>query len=89
MHFVTYRRLTYSLQSGTLIIMDIKQRIGKRIKDLRKENNNMTQDDLSELTDIDRTYISDVERGKRNIAIVNLEKIAKAFNLELWELLKI
>lgn len=68
--------------------MDIKQKIGKRIKDLRKENNNMTQDDLSELTDIDRTYISDVERGKRNIAIVNLEKIAKAFNLELWELLK-
>ncbi len=68
--------------------MDIKIRVGLKIKELRVRNG-FTQENLSELTGIDRTYISDVERGLRNIAIVNLEKIANAFNIELWELLKI
>lgn len=67
--------------------MDIKIKVGLKIKELRKQNN-LTQEQLSELTEIDRTYISDVERGLRNIAIVNLEKIANAFEIELFELLK-
>lgn len=67
--------------------MDIKLKVGLKIKELRKQKG-LTQEQLSELTDIDRTYISDVERGLRNIAIVNLEKIANAFDIELFELLK-
>lgn len=67
--------------------MDIKLKVGLKIKELRKQKG-FTQEQLSELTDIDRTYISDVERGIRNIAIVNLEKIANAFEVELFELLK-
>lgn len=67
--------------------MDIKLKVGLKIKELRKKKG-FTQEQLSELTEIDRTYISDVERGLRNIAIVNLEKIAKAFEVELFELLK-
>jgi transcriptional regulator with XRE-family HTH domain len=67
--------------------MDIKIKVGLKIKELRKQKG-LTQEQLSELTDIDRTYISDVERGLRNIAIVNLEKISLAFEVELYELLK-
>jgi transcriptional regulator with XRE-family HTH domain len=67
--------------------MDIKIKVGLKIKELRKQKG-LTQEQLSELTEIDRTYISDVERGLRNIAIVNLDKIAKAFDVELFELLK-
>jgi len=67
--------------------MDIKIKVGLKIKELRIKQG-LTQEKLSELTGIDRTYISDVERGLRNIAIVNLEKIANAFKVELWELLK-
>lgn len=67
--------------------MDIKLKVGLKIKELSKQKG-LTQEQLSELTDIDRTYISDVERGLRNIAIVNLEKIANAFDIELFELLK-
>jgi transcriptional regulator with XRE-family HTH domain len=67
--------------------MDIKIKVGLKIKELRKQKG-LTQEQLSELTEIDRTYISDVERGLRNIAIVNLDKIAKVFDVELFELLK-
>ncbi len=65
--------------------MNIKEQFGKRLKALR-EKNNMTQEKLEGETGIDRSYISGVERGKRNISIVNIEKIAKAFNIELSEL---
>ncbi len=65
--------------------MNIKEQFGKRLKELR-EKNNMTQEKLEGETGIDRSYISGVERGKRNISIVNIEKIAKAFNIELSEL---
>jgi len=67
--------------------MDIKIKVGLKIKELRIKQR-LTQEKLSELTEIDRTYISDVERGLRNIAIVNLEKIAIALDVELFELLR-
>ena len=66
--------------------MDIKIRVGLKIKELRIKKG-FTQEKLSELTGIDRTYISDVERGLRNIAIVNLEKIANAFEIQIKDLL--
>jgi transcriptional regulator with XRE-family HTH domain len=60
--------------------MDIKQRVGNRIKSLRLKRE-LTQIELSELADLDRTYITSVENGKRNISIVNLEKISHALGL--------
>lgn len=67
--------------------MDIKLKVGLKIKELRKQKG-LTQEQLSELTEIDRTYISDVERGIRNIAIVNLEKIANALKTDICNLFK-
>lgn len=64
----------------------IKEKIGKRIKELRLKNN-MTQEVFAELSGLDRTYITSLERGQRNISIVNLERIAKAFDISLSELL--
>lgn len=65
--------------------MDIKLKVGLKIKSIRKQQN-LTQEQISELTGIDRSYISDVERGIRNISIVNLEKIAKALQIQIFEL---
>lgn len=62
----------------------IKEKVGKRIKQLR-EKNNMTQEVFADKCGLDRTYITSLERGERNISIVNLEKISNAFNISLSE----
>lgn len=65
--------------------MDIKKKIGEKIRFLRNERN-ISQEKLALEADLDRTYIASVERGKRNISIVNLEKIAKALNVSLSDM---
>jgi len=62
--------------------MEIKTKIGNRIKELR-ELKNMSQKDLAYTSDLDRSYIASVENGQRNISIVNIEKIAKALDVTL------
>jgi transcriptional regulator with XRE-family HTH domain len=62
--------------------MNVKQKIGGRIKTLR-ELANMSQKDLSFSADLDRSYIASVENGQRNISIVNIEKIATALGVSL------
>lgn len=68
--------------------MDIKEKIGRRIKEIR-EQKNMSQKDLSFSSNLDRSYITSVENGQRNISIINLEKIANALEVTLSELFKI
>lgn len=65
--------------------MDIKGKIGLRIKEIR-EQKGISQKDLAYTADLDRSYIASVESGKRNISIVNLEKIANALSINLSEL---
>lgn len=67
--------------------MDVKLKIGKRIKEIR-EAINMSQKDLSFNADLDRSYIASVENGQRNISIVNIEKIATALGVTLKEFFK-
>lgn len=57
-------------------------KIGQRIRILR-ETHNMTQEQLSFKCGLHRTYISSVERGERNIALINLQKIASALQVSL------
>lgn len=64
--------------------MDIKLKVGRRIKELRL-NLKISQEEFAFKCGLDRTYITSVERGKRNISLVNIEKIANAFNLKLSE----
>ncbi|MGB4415484.1 MAG: helix-turn-helix transcriptional regulator [Paludibacter sp.] len=64
--------------------MEIKEKIGQRIKELR-EITSMSQKDLAYSADLDRSYIASVENGSRNISIVNIEKIAIALNVNIKE----
>ena len=64
--------------------MDVKIKIGQRIRQLR-EISSMSQKDLAYSADLDRSYIASVENGSRNISIVNIEKIAIALNVTLKE----
>lgn len=62
--------------------MDIKIVVGKRVKELRNKLG-ISQEELADLASLDRTYITSVECGRRNISIVNIDKIAKALKVEL------
>lgn len=62
--------------------MDIKERIGKRIRFIR-ESRGLSQKDLAYSADLDRSYIASVENGCRNISIVNIEKITRAMQVTL------
>lgn len=67
--------------------MDIKQKIGKRIKELRAQRQ-ISQEELAARADIDRTYVNSVENGKRNISIINIEKIASALGVSIQDFFK-
>jgi transcriptional regulator with XRE-family HTH domain len=61
---------------------DIRQRVGQRIRELRTRQG-LSQERLALECGLDRTYINSVENGRRNISIVNIEKIARALNVSL------
>ena len=65
----------------------IQKLIGKRIREVRKEKG-FSQEELAARADLDRTYMTSVECGRRNISIVNLHKIAKALDVTLEELFR-
>ena len=54
--------------------MDIKTKIGLRIKELRTEKN-LTQEAVAFKAEIDRTFMNHVENGKRNVSVETLEKL--------------
>ena len=60
---------------------------GDKVRELRKDMG-ISQEELSYKADLHRTYIGMIERAEKNITLVNIEKIAKALEIELSELLK-
>lgn len=59
-------------------------------ENVRKERlkKGLSQEDFAEVSGFHRTYIGMLERAERNITLSNLEKIAKALDIEIAELLK-
>ena len=66
---------------------DIKLKLGRKIRETRVKEG-YSQEELALRCGLHRTYISDIERGKRNVSVENIEKIAKALRIEANELLK-
>jgi transcriptional regulator with XRE-family HTH domain len=62
--------------------MNIKEKIGDKVKVLRLEKD-ITIEYLANISDVDRNYISDIEKGKRNVSIEILEKIVVALETDL------
>lgn len=65
---------------------DLLIRLGDRIRKLRKKRG-WTQVVMAEKVGLDRSFLADVERGKRNISVLNLDVIAKGFDLTLSQFL--
>ncbi|MEP0800629.1 helix-turn-helix domain-containing protein [Funiculus sociatus] len=63
------------------------EKFGEQVRQLRK-GLGLSQEDLAELTDLHRTYIGGIERGERNVALINIVRLAKALNVSPSELLK-
>ncbi len=63
----------------------IQVKLGNRIKKLRIDQG-ISQEAFALMINMDRTYFSSVESGKRNVSIKNIEKIAAGFNISLSEL---
>ena len=64
---------------------DIKKAFGVRIQQLRKAHG-MSQEKFALQINMDRTYYASVEAGRRNISIVNIQKIANGLNVSLADL---
>lgn len=67
--------------------MKITEKFGKRVKIIRQELG-ISQEELSFRADLHRTYISSIELGKRNVSLVNIEKLAKALECEIIDFFK-
>lgn len=59
----------------------IKQTFGKTLKSYRLQKK-LSQESLAELSQLHRTYISEVERGDRNISLINIFKLCKSLEIE-------
>lgn len=58
----------------------IQQQFGRRLRELRKDKG-FSQEALALASDLDRSYIGGVERGERNISLINIYKISAALGI--------
>ena len=65
--------------------LSVTERFGERIRILRKKRG-LSQEDFAELCGLDRTYISGIERGIRNVALRNIEALANALDVSISDL---
>lgn len=65
--------------------MDIKQKFGLKIKELRKLKG-LSQEKLANIAEIDRTYLPTIEKGTRNVSIEMIEKLATALEVKIKDL---
>lgn len=66
--------------------MDINEVFGKKVMEKRLSLK-ISQETLANMANVDRTYLPDIEKGKRNVSLKVADKIAKALNVPLKELL--
>ena len=67
---------------------ELQRSLGQTIRDLRK-NRGYSQETFAQAVGLHRTYISDIERGERNVSLHNLVRIANTLELPLSQLLGI
>ena len=66
---------------------DIRIRFGKALRQ-RRNKLGVSQEAFADMCELDRTYIGGIERGERNVALVNIEKLAKTLRISISELFR-
>ena len=72
---------------GIMTDTDILTRFGERVRELRTKQG-YSQEDFALACKLDRTYVGGIERGERNVALRNIERIAKTLGITLAQLMK-
>lgn len=65
---------------------DVQVRFGERLREIRRKKG-ISQEKLAGLAGLHRTYVSGVERGERNISLVNIERLAIALDVAMSDLM--
>ena len=63
----------------------LQKHFGEQVRELRKQKG-LSQEGLALACGLDRTYVGGVERGERNISLLNIYKIAEALGVDVKEL---
>ena len=66
--------------------MDICKKFGTRVRELRIAQG-LSQEVLAQKAGLHRTYIGGIERGERNVSLINIEKIANVFDISMASLM--
>lgn len=66
----------------------IKKEFGERLKSIRRQKG-LSQEALAFACELDRSYVGGVERGERNISLINICKLARALEVPPGELLTV
>jgi transcriptional regulator with XRE-family HTH domain len=64
---------------------DIRVRFGNRLRQLR-QHRGWTQAEMADVLGLDRSYLAEIEEGKRNVCLKNIEVIADGFKLSMGQL---
>ena len=64
----------------------VQVRFGERLRAVRQQRG-ISQEKLAELAGLHRTYVSSIERGERNVSLVNIERLAAALGVTMAELM--
>ena len=66
--------------------MDICKKFGTRVRELRIAQG-LSQEVFAQKAGLHRTYIGGIERGERNVSLINIEKIANVFDISMASLM--
>jgi transcriptional regulator with XRE-family HTH domain len=66
---------------------DIRVRFGMALRQKRNKLG-VSQEAFADMCELDRTYVGGIERGERNVALVNIEKLAKTLRISISELFR-
>ena len=66
---------------------DVRVRFGNAVRH-RRNKLGVSQEAFADMCGLDRTYVGGIERGERNVALVNIERIAKALRIPIDQLFR-
>jgi transcriptional regulator with XRE-family HTH domain len=67
--------------------VDVRIRFGRSVR-ARRHRLGLSQEEFADVCGLDRTYMGGIERGERNLSLINIEKIAEGFEISLSELFR-